>query len=189
MFDTMGYGEDMDHLAVVGAGQQAAMMGQANLALRNIGMAKVPSWMAMGSPQGVSTPAEELDFLPLSIVQFTNSGLSVVNHVDEIAANPQRPFRGERVILQAIYSPAGGPARDGLFQMVITPAMFVGAVQIGATQGQMPASAFAATAFGVRLSMPVAGQGTRIYIPFEFLGIGPGDTIYVAGGIFGRAVR
>jgi hypothetical protein len=187
----MGYGEDMDHLAVVGAGQQAAMMGQANLALRQLGMAKVPSWMAAtGSPQGVSTPAEELDFLPLRLVDFLNSGLAAVDHTDELDAQPHRPFRGERLILQATYVPAGGVGvRDALYQMIITPAMYVGAVQIGATQGSMPASAFAATAFGVRLSMPVAGQGTRIYVPFTFFGVGAGDRIVIGGGIFGRAVR
>jgi hypothetical protein len=152
-------------------------------------VAQVPDWLAGAHTQGVSTPSEELDFLPLSSVDFTNGGLAAVDHTDELNAQPQRPFRGERLIIQATYVPAAGAPRDGLFQMVITPALFVGAVQVGATQGSMPASAFAATAFGVRLSMPTAGQGTRIYLPFLFSGIAAGDRIVVSGGIFGRAVR
>jgi hypothetical protein len=141
--------------------------------------------------QGVSTPNEELDFLPLTSADFTNPAAATgpVDYTSEIDANPQRPFRGERLILQAIYVPAGGAPRDGLFQIVISPAMYVGAVQVGATQGRMPASAFGPTAFGIRLSMPTAGQGTRIYLPFVAIAIAPGDRIVVSGGIFGRAVR
>lgn len=189
MLDVTGM-EDMDHLAVIGAAQQQRALMGAQLALRGaLGGKPVPSWLKTAHTQGVSTPEEELDFLPFSVVDFTNAGAGFVDHNDELNSNPQRPFRGERLILQAVYVPAAAPARDGLFQMVITPALYVGSVQIGATQGSMPASAFAPTAFGVRLSMPAAGQGTRIYLPFTFLGIGPGDRIVVGGGIFGRAVR
>lgn len=180
--------DDMDHLAVIGAGSAVAVPARLNLGtVRAISQA--PGWMANATPQGVSTPAEELDFLPLSYVDFTNPGPGRVDHDAFIEAFPQRPFRGERLVLQAVYIPAAGAPYDALFQMVISPAMYVGAVQVGATQGQMPAAAFGPTAFGVRLSMPTAGQGTRVYLPFSFRGVGPGDRIYIAGGVFGRAVR
>lgn len=184
MLDVTGL-DDQDHLAVIGAAAAAQKSKFAGL----LPLKAVPSWLNTAHTQGVSTPNEELDFLPLSNVDFTNSGLAAVDHADEIEALPQRPFRGERLILQAMYIPAAAAARDGLWQMVITPAVYVGAVQVGATQGQMPASAFGATAFGVRLSFPVAGQGTRVYVPFLFVAIGAGDRIVVSGGIFGRAVR
>jgi hypothetical protein len=130
-----------------------------------------------------------LDYCPLDGYDDTNGGAVAVDVADDLVAFPQRPFRGERLVLQATYIPAGGGAADVLFGLVIGPAIFVGAVQVGATQGRMPGSAFGATAFGVRLSFPTAGQGTRINIPFSFAGVAVGARLIVAGGIFGRAVR
>jgi len=73
---------------------------------------------------------------------------------------------------------------------VIAPAIFVGAVQVGATQGATPFGAFVATAFGVRLSFPVAGQGSRIAIPFaSVVALVAGDRIDVSGTLIGRSVR
>lgn len=183
MLETTGW-DDQDHLSVIGAA-----LARAPTAMRLPMMRAAPSWLKTAHTQGVSTPEEELDYLPLSSDDFTNGGGGIVDHTEQLETFPQRPFRGERIILQALYIPAIGTPRDGLFQVVISPALYVGAVQVGATQGEMPASAFAATAFGVRLSMPVAGQGTRIYLPFIARGIGAGDRIIVSGGIFGRAVR
>ena len=170
MLETTGY-DDQDHLAVIGAAAAPRTLMRPGIQLRH----PTPAWLANAHTQGVSTPQEEL------VLQ---------DHDDQLEALPQRPFRGERLILQAVYiASVGGTARDGLFQMFITPALYIGAVQVGATQGQMPASAFGPNAFGVRLSMPTAGQGTRIYLPFRFVGIAGGDRIIVNGGIFGRAVR
>ena len=178
--------DDGDHLAVIGQ-----LVNKAALSLATAGKTAVPmpSWLENAHTQGVSTPNEELDFLPLSQVNFTNGGAGAIDHTDELQSNPQRPFRGERLILQCVYITAAGVTRDALFQMTINPALYVGAIQVGATQGNMPASAFGPNSFGVRLSMPTAGQGTRIYLPFTVVGIGAGDRIQVSGGIFGRAVR
>jgi len=182
MLETTGL-DDQDHLAVIGALQAISQKAfQKNLALK-------PGWMQNVSPQGVSVAAEELDFLPLEGVDFTNGGGAPVDLDDELSALPQRPFRGERLIMNCIYITGAGVTTDALFRLIITPAIYVGAVQVGATQGNMPAAAFSAQAFGVRLSMPVAGQGTRIYIPFHFAGVQATDRVIVAGGIFGRAVR
>jgi hypothetical protein len=182
--------DDQDHLAVIGAAAAAALKANTQL-LAPFASSPSPSWLQGAHTQGVSIPNEELDFLPFTSADFTNPAAATANvdFTSEIDANPQRPFRGERIILQAIYVPAAAAPRDGLFQVVISPALYVGAVQIGATQGRMPASAFGPTAFGIRLSMPTAGQGTRIYLPFVAIGIAPGDRIVLSGGIFGRAVR
>lgn len=181
--------DDQDHLAVIGAALQAAAIKQLPAGSIGLNAGALPQWLQTANTQGVSTPNEELDFLALSTDDFTNTGAAAVDHTSELNALPQRPFRGERLVLQAVYIPAAAAARDALFQVVISPALYVGAVQVGATQGDMPASAFSATAFGVRLSFPTAGQGTRIYMPFVVRGVGAGDRIIVSGGIFGRAVR
>ena len=179
--------EDQDHLAVIGAALKAQSM--ATLA-SNLGVVKAkPDWMGQNSSQGVSQADEELDYLPLDGYDSVNAAPGPVDVDSRLSALPQRPFRGERVVLTAIYIPTGGPVQDALFALMITPAMYVGAVQVGATQGRMPGSAFSATAFGVRLSFPAAGQGTRIYIPFLYPGVAAGARLIVAGGIFGRAVR
>lgn len=180
--ETVGL-DDQDHLAVLGA-----LTAQSMRSMGSLQIAK-PSWLTPGVPQGISQPAEELDYLPLDGVDFTNGGAGTVPVEDRLVAFPQRPFRGERLVLTCIYLAAGAAPADQLFGLIITPAIYVGAVQVGATQGQMPGIAFSATAFGVRLSMPTAGQGTRIFVPFLFPAVAAGDRLVVAGGIFGRAVR
>lgn len=182
MLQTTGF-DDQDHLAVIGAG---GLMPNAP----KIQMAMKPNWMGFTSPQGVSAPNEELDFLPLG--KADSGVLAAAGDFDgKLEGNPQRPFRGERVVLMAIhYTAAPGPvASQALWRVIITPAIYVGASQVGATQGDMPGSAFDATAFGVRLSFPSAGQGTRIYIPFTVPALLLGERIIISGGIFGRAVR
>ena len=179
MLETTGL-DDQDHLSVIGA------LGRAVSPKAPLFRA---AWMQTATPQGISQPAEELDFLPLDGVDYTNNGVAAADLEDELSSLPQRPFRGERVVLTAIYITGAGVASDALFRLIITPAIYVGAVQVGATQGQMPGIAFGPNAFGVRLSFPTAGQGTRIYVPFRFNGVNATDRVIVAGGIFGRAVR
>lgn len=183
MLQTTGL-DDQDHLAVIGA----VGLQRASVPFQRAGVV-APPWMRNATPQGISTPDEELDYLPLDPFDFTNGGLAPVPVDDELTAFPQRPFRGERLVLTCILITAGNPPANQLFALLVTPAIFVGAVQVGATQGAMPGEAFAPTAFGVRLSFPTAGQGTRIVVPFQFPNVGVGDRLVVAGGIFGRAVR
>jgi hypothetical protein len=146
-----------------------------------------PQWMGpVEVPQGVTEPSEEMDYLP-----FDSVTLTATNGQDALVAFPQRPFRGERLIMTASYFlSAGGPPTDVGGSVVITPAIYVGATQVGATQGETPVATFAPNAFGVRLSMPRAGQGTRITIGVDYLGtIAAGDSIRVTATLIGRAVR
>jgi hypothetical protein len=103
-----------------------------------------------------------------------------------LIAQPQRPFRGERLILSATNVTAG---TDASGTATINPAIFVGAVQVGATQGAIPFVAFRADAMGVRLSWPAAGQGTNINLPIVLTTVAPAGGVSVAGTVFGRAMR
>jgi hypothetical protein len=145
-----------------------------------------PSWMgAVGTPQGISMPTEELDPLPFDPVILTNTNLN-----DKLISFPQRPGRNERLVMSAIFTPSGGSPVDGAIFVVIDPAMFCGATQIGQTQGSMPITAFSAQAFGVRLSFPHSGQGTRIVIPVRSLiALASGDKLVVTALMIGSAVR
>lgn len=143
-----------------------------------------PRWMRGATSQGVSRPHEELDYLPFQSFTLTDTVTS-----GSLLAQPQRPMRGERLIMSA-FGTVGAVTGSFADAVVIDPAIYVGAVQIGASQGQAPVSVFAATAFGVRLSMPAAGQGTtiRIYVR-PVITLAMGDLIVVTATLIGRAVR
>jgi hypothetical protein len=176
--DTMGMdtvGED-----IVGAMVRSAT-GRGGGRVRS-----TPLWLKGVSAQGVSKAAEELDYLP-----FTTTQLTTAAPTGAATAFPQRPFRGERLIASAFLQPGGGgPPVVASDFVIITPAIYVGAVQVGASQGDAPLSTWSSNAFGVRLSMPSAGQGTRVYIPYAtLLTLGAGDKVNVAMTLIGRAVR
>ncbi len=149
--------------------------------------AALPRWAAHLTGQGVSRPAEEMDTLP-----FTCTPLTLATPTGNATALPQRPFRGERIIAVATLLDTAAP---GVFTnasdfVTISPAIFVGAVQVGASQGTVPLSAFQANAFGVRLAFPPAGQGTRIFIPYvSQVPLSATQSIVVSITVIGRAVR
>lgn len=137
-----------------------------------------PRWMNATTSQGVSRPQEELDFMPFASVSIAAGGLT-----GQLLANPQRPMRPERLIMDAVSN-----ALSAVSNVVIDPAIYIGAVQVGATQGSTPIAAFGATAFGVRLSMPAAGQGTDCKIFVRLLAAAANATL-VSAVMFGRAMR
>lgn len=172
-------GDDMSGMSTIGRARrrQAAARGggRAQIAV------PTPGWMNATTSQGVSRPQEDLDFLsftPLTIAAGATTGT--------LSSQPQRPFRGERLILVATNITAG---TDASGTATINPAIFVGAVQVGATQGATPFQAFRADAFGVRLSWPAAGQGTTINIPVALTTVAPAGGVAITGTVFGRAMR
>ena len=156
------------------------VVGRAAIARRKAKGVRVatPRWMNATTSQGVSRPQEELDFMPFTAVSIAAGALTGI-----LIANPQRPMRPERLIMDAISNGVSAVAN-----VVIDPAIYVGAVQVGATQGSTPIAAFGATAFGVRLSMPSAGQGTDIKIFVRLLAAAANATV-VSAVMFGRAMR
>lgn len=167
--------DDMQGFSTVGRGRKRRGGGHAAVSV------PTPAWMNATTSQGVSRPTENLDFLsfqPLTIAAGQTTGT--------LTANPQRPFRGERLILSATNITAG---TDASGTATINPAIFVGAVQVGANQGATPFQAFRADAFGVRLSWPPAGQGTTINIPCVLTTVAPSGGVALSGTVFGRAMR
>lgn len=173
-------GDDMSGMSTIGRGRRrghghAQQGGGQQIAV------PTPAWMNATTSQGVSRPQEDLDFLsfqPLTIAAGGTTGT--------LTSQPQRPFRGERLILTATNITAG---TDASGTATINPAIFVGAVQVGSTQGATPFQAFRADAFGVRLSWPAAGQGTTINIPCVLTTVAPAGGVALAGTVFGRAMR
>lgn len=183
-------GDDMDGEDDYGGGHMSGLstVGRAKrrraaAAAQSGGQIQVatPRWMNATTSQGVSRPQEDLDFLsftPLTILAGGANGT--------LTSQPQRPFRGERLILTAV-NITGGADVSGT--ATINPAIFVGAVQVGSTQGATPFQAFRADAFGVRLSWPAAGQGTTINIPVVLTTVAAAGGVAIAGTVFGRAMR
>lgn len=171
-------GDDMDGDMVLGAGRHRRHHHHRKHTV------PTPRWMNATTSQGVSRPQEELDYLPFeTLTLVAGEGGVVVGASGNLTARPQRPFRGERLIITSRND-------DGDFGngVVIDPAIYVGAVQVGASQGGGPVAAFAATAFGVRLSMPAAGQGTDIKIYIRAIATSDSNIVLTAI-LFGRAMR
>jgi hypothetical protein len=170
-------GDELEGDVMVGRGRRRGRRGGSHAPIA----VPTPSWMNATTSQGVSRPQEDLDFLsftPLTIAAGATTGT--------LTSQPQRPFRGERLILTATNITAG---TDASGTATINPAIFVGAVQVGATQGATPFQAFRADAFGVRLSWPAAGQGTTINVPVVLTTVAPSGGVAIAGTVFGRAMR
>lgn len=179
-FDVVGDDEGEDDFYV---GAAAPARRHARGLARRGGKVVVPTprWMNSTTSQGVSRPQEEMDFLP-----FTSVTIAASASTGTLNSRPQRPFRGERLVLGAINVTAGTSAVNNA---TINPAIFVGAVQVGATQGGTPFAAFAADAFGVRLSFPSAGQGTDINIYTVLLAVAPSGGVALTGVLIGRSMR
>ena len=155
--------------------------------MSTVGVAKrtasvaLPSWAKSTNGQGVSRPDEEMDYLALIPITLATGVLN-----GSLIQLPQRPFRGERPIFTAVNLDDGS---DASRLVSISPAIFVGMVPVGAALGAMPFSTFQPGAFGVRLSFPEAGQGTRVEVPLILAANTSTLGIHISGGIIGRAVR
>lgn len=189
------YDDDVQGLDTMGA--DLAVVGAARGMARRAVRAQVfrPSWLKLATEQGVSTPSEELDVLPFDVITYdaTPEGTDadiLAGTSRSTYALPQRPFRGERLIASTVLQAEDGAISEASYAVAISPAIYVGAVQVGASQGSLPVSAFNPTAFGVRLSFPTAGQGTRIYIPVtNLITVPKGYKLTLSFTLIGRAVR
>jgi hypothetical protein len=147
------------------------------------------AWLQNVNPAGAQaahSPREDLD--PLPFREQNNNGVVDATHTQLVfLARPQRPWRGERLLVSAFTTITG---LDPFAPLVITLPFFVGMATVGAAQGNFPLGSFQRDGFGVRLSMPSAGQGTDIVIEIASLLTPTGtDTITVTIGAIGRAVR
>ena len=151
-----------------------------------------PAWMTHGSgvPMGTSLPTAETEGLAfesdLPNMQFTSTSGNIM----KLTAFPQRSFRGTDIIASATLIPAMGTPVDASNLVFIDPAIFVGAVQVGSTQGPIALSAYANQSFRARTSWPQAGQGTRVYIPLRCaVSVAMGDVIQVSFVVDGDCQR
>lgn len=99
-------------------------------------------------------------------------------------AQPQRAFRGERLVLQI-----GKNGASAQPLIVLLTEFSVGDYRQFVGGGDVPASVFAADAFGVRLLLDGAAPGVLIRLGLRLTGgsLAGTDTVTVSGALIGRA--
>lgn len=147
--------------------------------LRNARWAKQ---LRKGAP---GAPAISEMMLPLGLGSqtFVNAGTTSAT----LTAIPQLAYRGERIILSA-FATIGGTTVDASGFFEVTDIKVGQRSQLVSPQS-IPASAFQATAFGVRLAVDPAVPGIVISVSIRYIGptLGVGDTATITGTILGRA--
>lgn len=141
---------------------------------------RLPSWFTRSRQVPGSSGQDQL-MSPLGL----GAGI-LTNTVSFLAlsAAPQRPFRGERLIIALARTVGAGvvPVRVSEFK-IGENSQLVGA-------GDLPAEAFDPQAFGVRLAMSASEPGIVIQLRLETDqgAIPAGESISVTAAIIGRAV-
>lgn len=142
--------------------------------------ARLPAWFQGASKvPGSSDQSQLMSPLGLGVGTLTNAVNSVV-----LTAAPQRPFRGERLIVDLARSAGAAtvPVRISEFK-IGENSQLVGS-------GALPAEAFDPAAFGVRLMMSPSAPGIVVLLRVETdVGAVPaGESISVTSAIIGRAL-
>jgi hypothetical protein len=113
-----------------------------------------PTWRKMGVAPGVSAPSALLQPLPLR--GETNNGVFTADVTSILFQGiPQRPFRGERLVIAARQTSASAVQ---LRIQTLTVGTNVQSVQVA----DMPIEAFSAQAFDVRMKLQPAQPGVLI---------------------------
>ena len=145
---------------------------------------QAPGWRTAQAAPGVMQPTEQL--LPLGFnpdggsFSFVNGGPTQLF----FRASPQKPFRGERLIVDVVKS-AGAVGNT-----VNIDTIAVGTDLQIVSAAPFPAVAFAPTAFGVRLALTAAQPGIVITISCSLIGtaLAPGESVTVVPVVLGRAI-
>lgn len=127
---------------------------------------------------GVPGTAVGLQPMPLGTVVFTAaSGLIL-----QMQASPQRPFKGQRlVITEARVGATGG--------LVNVTRLEVGTYNQMVFGGNMPAAAFAPTAFDTNMFLQPATPGVNITLLLTITAAPAGaDTVTVSAGMWGTVI-
>lgn len=130
-----------------------------------------------------ATPRDEAMWpLGIGVLSFDSTTGVVLN----LQVTPQRPFRGERLVLDIRRNGASAQIPN-----VTLSDLRVGDIPQRVGGGLLSAEVFQPDAFGVRLSLDASVPGIIITLGFTLVGpaLAPGDTITIAGAIIGRATE
>lgn len=142
-----------------------------------------PQWRRNRVAPGVWGPREGLEPLPLT--PDLNAGVftSAFPFITFIG-RPQRPFRGERLLVRITRSALAGGVQ------IQSTGLFVGTSLIQVQRGRMDIEDFSATAFGVRLASQGAEPGIEVAIECVAVPAVPvGETVAVSIKWLGRTIQ
>lgn len=146
-------------------------------------MFQMPNWRARQLAPGVQTPGENLYELTLNPLQ-NNGILDAANGTISFEAIPQKPFRGERLVITINRSVGAVGVR------VTRSPLTVGTEpQAANISGAGSADIYAPGAFGVRLAMSPAGAGITVGLQLSATPAVPvGETVALSVSILGRII-
>jgi len=128
--------------------------GRTRIARPSLRLPPKPTWRKMGVAPGVSAPSALLQPLPLRGEQ--NNGVFTSNVTSILFQGiPQRPFRGERLVIAARQTASSAIQ---LRVQTLTVGTNVQSVQVA----DMPIEAFAAQAYDVRMKLQPAQPGVLV---------------------------
>lgn len=130
-----------------------------------------------------ATPRDEAMWpLGLGVITFdSTTGTTLA-----LVVTPQRPFRGERLVIDTRRNGASAQ-----LQTVVINDLRVGDVPQRIGGGLLPAEIFRPDAFGVRLSLDASVPGVLVTLGFQLIGpaLAVGDSITLSAGVVGRATE
>lgn len=179
-YDVLGDGDDDVSGSDDILGAQVAPGG-----LRNARWAKQ---LRQGAP---GAPAISEMMLPLGLGTFTVDATSATTFT--LTAIPQLAYRGERLILSAFFVDSEQEGNKASCcdanQFFVINDIKVGQRSQLVSPSALPATAFSATAFGVRLAIDPAVPGITITVSVSYVGpvLGPTQRATISGTILGRA--
>ena len=135
-----------------------------------------------GAP-GAPAIAEMMLPLGFGSFTFTAGGPTTIT----LTATPQLAFRGERLIISSTATnPPGGADANALF---VVDDLKVGQRSQLVSASALPASAFSAVAFGVRLAVDPCAPGILISLKISYIGaaLTGTDTATVTAVVLGRS--
>lgn len=140
---------------------------------------RVQRRMMIPQTPGVPMPGIRLQPLGLGATAFTATSGTIL----QLQAMPQRPFKGQRLVLDITRT---GASATGL---VTITRLDIGTANQLVSSGALSAGAFAATAFDVNLQLDPATPGITITVQLA-ISVAPGaaDRVDVGGTILGTSV-
>jgi hypothetical protein len=148
---------------------------------RTIRLPPKPEWREQVAP-GVQPPG--IGLWPLPLTPLANDGvLDSTTDTIEWRGTPQKPFRGERLVIVTNRS-------AGAFNQVRIAVLTVGTTPQLADIGELAVEAFAPDAFGVRLKLDQATPGMLYRVIIRAVGVIPvGESIAISPQVLGHVIR
>lgn len=138
-------------------------------------------WRDQQLAPGVAAPGGRLQALGFPVAVFAAG--TAINTLIQVNTNPQRPFRGERLVLTVLRT--AGAAAVGVRLVRVecgTANQLVGVDAIDA-------DAFRPDAFGIRMVLDPVQPGVLVTLQFQnALAVPAGESVTVLASIFGQAV-